>query len=52
MVKQREQILEDIKSLADDKYKEFHSGLCPDTNNILGVRVPVTITLVINFMKK
>lgn len=41
MVKQREQILEDIKSLADDKYKEFHSGLCPDTNNILGVRVPV-----------
>lgn len=27
--------------LADPKYKEFHSGLCPGTNNIIGVRVPV-----------
>lgn len=41
MIKQREEILEDIKSLADDKYKEFHSGLCPETENILGVRVPL-----------
>lgn len=36
---------EEIKSrlleLADKKYQEFHSGLCPGTNNIIGVRVPV-----------
>lgn len=30
-----------IFELADTKYKEFHSGLCPNTNNIVGVRVPV-----------
>ena len=26
--------------LADEKYKKFHSGLCPNTENIIGVRVP------------
>ena len=26
--------------LADDKYKEFHSSLCPNTENIIGVRLP------------
>ena len=36
-----ENIEEKIKKLADKKYKEFHSKLCPDTDNILGVRVPV-----------
>lgn len=41
MIKLREEILEDIRGLADEKYKEFHSGLCPETDNILGVRVPV-----------
>lgn len=30
-----------IFELADEKYKEFHSGLCPNTNNIVGVRVPI-----------
>lgn len=30
-----------IFELADEKYKEFHSGLCPNTNNIIGVRVPI-----------
>lgn len=34
-------IREKIFSLADEKYKEFHSGLCPNTNNIVGVRVPI-----------
>lgn len=34
-------IKEDLIKLVDDKYKEFHSNLCPGTNNILGVRVPV-----------
>ncbi len=41
MVKNREEILEDIQNLADNKYKDFHSGLCPGTNGILGVRVPM-----------
>ena len=26
--------------LADEKYKKFHSGLCPTTDNIIGVRLP------------
>ncbi len=34
-------IREKIFSLADNKYKEFHSGLCPNTDNIIGVRVPI-----------
>lgn len=34
-------IREKIFSLADEKYKQFHSGLCPNTNNIVGVRVPI-----------
>ncbi len=36
-----EEIRKRIFELADAKYKEFHSGLCPNTNNIIGVRVPV-----------
>ncbi len=31
----------DLMGLADQKYKEFHSNLCPGTENILGVRVPI-----------
>ncbi|MCI8352768.1 MAG: DNA alkylation repair protein [Clostridia bacterium] len=36
-----EEIEKRIFELADTEYKEFHSGLCPNTNNIVGVRVPV-----------
>ena len=36
-----EEIRKNIFALADEKYKEFHGGLCPNTNNIVGVRVPV-----------
>lgn len=36
-----EEIRKRIFELADIKYKEFHSGLCPNTKNIVGVRVPV-----------
>lgn len=36
-----DEIRNKIFELADTKYKEFHSGLCPNTNNIVGVRVPV-----------
>lgn len=34
-------IKKELKELADKSYKEFHENLCPGTENILGVRVPV-----------
>ena len=37
----RKQIKKKLFELADSKYKEFHGGLCPGTENIIGVRVPV-----------
>ena len=37
----KEEIKNKLKELAHVKYKEFHSGLCPNTENILGVRVPI-----------
>lgn len=37
----QKKIKTDLKELADLKYKDFHSNLCPGTTNILGVRVPV-----------
>ncbi len=39
--KMKQKIKEKLFELADQKYKEFHGGLCPGTNNIIGVRVPV-----------
>lgn len=35
------EIREKIEELSDVKYKEFHTGLCPNSNEIIGVRVPV-----------
>ena len=37
----KQKIKENLINLQDKKYKEFHSGLCPGTNNIIGIRVPV-----------
>ena len=37
----KQKIKEKLFELSDQKYKEFHSGLCPGTENIIGVRVPV-----------
>ena len=37
----KQKIKEKLFELSDEKYKKFHSGLCPGTNNIIGVRVPV-----------
>lgn len=37
----KQKIKEKLFELADQKYKQFHSGLCPGTDNIIGVRVPV-----------
>ena len=41
-----------IKQLSDSKYKEFHSNLCPGTDNILGVRVPVLRNYAKELVKK
>lgn len=35
------EIRKKIEELADEKYKEFHGGLCPEVNGIIGVRVPL-----------
>ena len=37
----KQEIKKELENLADKKYREFHKGLCPGTENILGVRVPV-----------
>lgn len=37
----KKEIKEKLFELSDKKYKEFHVGLCPGTNNIIGVRVPI-----------
>lgn len=37
----KQKIKKELEQLADKKYKEFQKGLCPGTENILGVRVPV-----------
>ena len=34
-------IKKDLSKLIDEEYQKFHSKLCPGTNNILGIRVPV-----------
>ena len=48
----KEEIKKQLKQLADSKYKEFHSNLCPGTDNILGVRVPVLRNYAKELVKK
>ena len=31
---------EELFQLAEEEYKKFHSGLCPNIDNIIGVRIP------------
>ena len=40
MNKIEEEIREKLFELADKQYKDFHSSLCPGSDNIIGVRVP------------
>ena len=37
----KQEIRKKLLELSDEKYKKFHSNLCPGTNNIIGVRVPI-----------
>ena len=48
----KQKIKEKLLELADAKYKEFHSGLCPGTNNIIGVRVPILRNYAKEFAKQ
>lgn len=34
-------IKQDLLKMQDERYKNFHSGLCPGVNNIIGIRIPV-----------
>jgi len=36
----KEEIMQKLYELQDLKYKQFHSSLCPNVNNIIGVQVP------------
>lgn len=40
MTKSREDILDELNLMVDEKYRKFNSSLCPNTDNMLGVRVP------------
>lgn len=46
------EILEDLNKLSESKYKEFHSSLSPEIDNILGVRVPNIRKYGIELLKK
>jgi len=37
----KNKIRKKLFELSDEKYKQFHSGLCPGVDNIIGVRVPI-----------
>lgn len=37
----KQEIRQELINLSDEKYKNFHSNLCPGVENILGVRLPL-----------
>lgn len=37
----KQNIKQKLYKLSDKKYQDFHSSLCPGTENIIGVRVPI-----------
>lgn len=37
----KQNIKQKLYELSDKKYQDFHSSLCPGTENIIGVRVPI-----------
>jgi len=37
----KQKIKQHLTKLTDPKYKQFHTNLCPGTENILGIRVPI-----------
>lgn len=47
-----EEIKNNLFEMQDKKYKEFHSGLCPNTDNIIGVRIPILREYAKNLVKQ
>lgn len=47
-----EEIRKDLFNMQDKKYKEFHSSLSPNVDNIIGVRVPVLRNYAKELIKK
>lgn len=39
-IKEYDELIEYLKGISDAKYKEFHKGLVPGLNNMLGVQIP------------
>ena len=33
-------LIDELNELSDETYKKFHMGLCPNVDNIIGVRIP------------
>lgn len=48
----KEEIRQELIKLADDKYRSFHSNLCPGVENILGVRLPLLRKIAISLSKE
>lgn len=48
----KEEIRQELIKLADDKYRSFHSNLCPGVENILGVRLPLLRKIAKNLSKE
>ena len=48
----RKIIKQELFKLQDENYKKFQSGLCPDTKNIIGVRVPILRSYAKELLKK
>ena len=51
-MKKIEIIEEELKELADKKYREFQMKLCPGVDNILGIRVPILRKYAKDLVKK
>ena len=47
-----EEIKNNLFEMQDKKYKEFHSGLCPNIDNIIGVRIPILREYAKNLVKQ
>lgn len=47
-----EDVRKELFKLQDLKYQKFHSGLCPNTSNIIGVRLPDIRLLVKKLLKE
>jgi len=50
-MKNEKEILDDLIEISDKEYKEFHSKLSPETDKILGVRVPLLKKYAKQFLK-